>query len=45
LDEIKYFFTHYKDLEENKFINVDDFIGSEEANVIYLNAAKTYKLA
>jgi inorganic pyrophosphatase len=43
LDEIKYFFTHYKDLEENKFINVDNFIGCEEATNIYLNSVETYK--
>ncbi len=44
LDEIKYFFTHYKDLEENKFINVGDFIGPEQATIIYLNSVETFKL-
>jgi inorganic pyrophosphatase len=43
LDEIKYFFTHYKDLEENKFINVEYFIGHEDATKIYLNSVETYK--
>jgi inorganic pyrophosphatase len=38
LDEIKYFFTHYKDLETGKFINVGDFIGPEQATKIYENA-------
>jgi len=40
LDEIKYFFTHYKDMELGKFINVTDFIGPEQAMAIYLSAVK-----
>ena len=35
LEEIKYFFEHYKDLEPNKFINVDKFIDSKEAFDLY----------
>jgi len=35
LDEIKYFFTHYKDLEQGKFINVDDFVSVDVAYEIY----------
>lgn len=35
LKEIKYFFTHYKDMENNKFINVGEYIGSDEAIAIY----------
>ena len=34
LDQIKYFFSHYKDLE-NKKVTVKDFLNSEEANKIY----------
>lgn len=35
LDEIKYFFTHYKDLEQGKFINVEDFVSFDVAYEIY----------
>jgi inorganic pyrophosphatase len=35
LDEIKYFFTHYKDLEKGKFINVNEFVDSNKAYDIY----------
>lgn len=35
LDEIKYFFTHYKDLETGKFTNVEDFIDQSDAWNIY----------
>ena len=35
LDEIKYFFTHYKDLEKGKFINVEDFVSVDVAYEIY----------
>jgi inorganic pyrophosphatase len=35
LDEIKYFFTHYKDLEIGKFITVEDFIDRDNAWEIY----------
>ena len=35
LDEIKYFFTHYKDLEQGKFINVEDFVSVDVAYKIY----------
>jgi len=45
LDEIKYFFTHYKDMEPDKFINVEDFIGSEQANDIYLSSVEKFKMA
>ena len=35
LDEIKYFFTHYKDLEEGKYINVQDFVSADKGIEIY----------
>ena len=35
LHEIKYFFTHYKDLEQGKFINVEDFVSVDVAYEIY----------
>ena len=31
LNKIKYFFEHYKDLDPNKWIKVNDFISSEES--------------
>jgi inorganic pyrophosphatase len=42
LDEIKYFFTHYKDLEKAKYINVKDFISIEEAIKIYKESVERY---
>lgn len=33
--QIKYFFEHYKDLEENKWVKVNDFKNSEYAQNIY----------
>ncbi len=38
LDEIKYFFEHYKDLEKGKFIDVNEFVDSNNAYEIYLNS-------
>ena len=38
LDEIKYFFEHYKDMEPGKFIKVDNFVNNEEARLIYNNS-------
>jgi len=37
LDKIKYFFTHYKDLENKKVI-VGEFKGKKEAYQIYINS-------
>ncbi len=35
LDEIRYFFEHYKDLEKGKFIKVDQFVDYLDACDIY----------
>ena len=35
LDEIEYFFRHYKDLEPNKSVNIDKFVSEKEAIEIY----------
>jgi len=35
LDEIKYFFEHYKDLEKGKFIKVESFVDRQTACKIY----------
>jgi len=34
-DKLEYFFTHYKDLEPGKFINVENFVDKKEAVEIY----------
>jgi inorganic pyrophosphatase len=39
LGKIKYFFQHYKDMEPNKFVVVEDFVSSEEAYRIYQASA------
>lgn len=31
LDRIKHFFEHYKDLEKDKWVKINKFVGSEEA--------------
>lgn len=38
LDEVRYFFTHYKDLEQGKYIHVREFIDAREAYQIYLDS-------
>jgi inorganic pyrophosphatase len=35
INEIKYFFEHYKDMEANKHVKVENFISSDEATKIY----------
>jgi inorganic pyrophosphatase len=42
LDEIKYFFTHYKDMEPGKFICVDDFVDYKKAIDIYQTSITNY---
>ena len=42
LDQIKYFFTHYKDLE-NKIVNIGNFVSKEKAIDIYLQSIENYK--
>ena len=43
LDEIKYFFEHYKDLETGKFIKVDSFVDRHTANQIYNTGCVNYE--
>jgi inorganic pyrophosphatase len=38
LDEIKYFFEHYKDLEKNKFTKIGKFVSADEAIQIYVKS-------
>jgi inorganic pyrophosphatase len=42
IDEIKYFFKHYKDMEKGKFIKVGDFVNSDEAITIYERCVDNY---
>ena len=42
LDKIKYFFTHYKDLEAGKFVVVKDFVGVDGAVKLYDESVKRY---
>ena len=41
LDQIKYFFTHYKDLE-NKFVQIGDFLDKDKAIEIYKESVQRY---
>lgn len=40
--KIKYFFEHYKDLEENKFVKVKEFVRKNEAIEIYKKSKIAY---
>ena len=42
LDEIKYFFEHYKDMEKDKFINVGEFVNNIDADEIYKRCIENY---
>lgn len=42
LKQIKYFFSHYKDLE-NKIVNIGEFVSKEKAIEIYLDSIENYK--
>ncbi len=41
LEQIKYFFTHYKDLE-NKVVSIGEFVNKEKAIQIYLDSIENY---
>jgi inorganic pyrophosphatase len=43
IEEIKYFFEHYKDLEKNKFVKVENFVDSNIAVDIYKKCCENYK--
>ena len=43
LEKIKYFFSHYKDLE-NKKVEIGNFLNKEEATEIYLKSVNNYEL-
>jgi len=43
IEEIKYFFEHYKDLEKNKFVKVENFVDNNIAVDIYKKCCDNYK--
>lgn len=42
IEQIKYFFTHYKDLE-NKLVDIGNFVSKDKAIEIYLQSVENYK--
>ena len=38
LDNIKYFFTHYKDLDKYKWIQVNEFVDSDQVHSLFLES-------
>jgi inorganic pyrophosphatase len=38
IEKIKYFYSHYKDFEKNKFVKIGNLIGKEKAIEIYKNS-------
>lgn len=42
LATIKHFFEHYKDLEEGKWVKVENWVGPEEAKREIMNSVKRY---
>jgi len=45
LDQIAHFFKHYKDLEKGKWVNLEGYVGAEEARAEILAAVERYRLA
>ena len=45
LDQIAHFFAHYKDLEPGKFVNVQGWVGSEDAKKEILAGVERYNHA
>lgn len=43
LEQIKYFFSHYKDLE-NKFVNIGNFLNKHNSIDVYKESVKLYNL-
>ena len=43
LDSIKHFFTHYKDLEPNKFVKGSDWVGRAEAEAEVTRSIERFK--
>lgn len=45
LSQISHFFEHYKDLEPNKWVKVEGWLGVEEAKAEILSGVESYKAA
>ena len=45
LDQIAHFFQHYKDLEKGKWVQIDGWVGAEEAKKEILDSVERYKNA
>lgn len=43
MEQIKYFFTHYKDLE-NKVVKIGEFVSKDKAIEIYLQSIENFKV-
>jgi inorganic pyrophosphatase len=38
IDQIEHFFAHYKDLEKNKWVEVEKWVGADEAKALITGA-------
>lgn len=45
LDQIAHFFEHYKDLENNKWVKIDGWVGVEEAKAEIVASIERYNAA
>lgn len=45
LDQIAHFFEHYKDLENNKWVKIDGWVGVEEAKAEIMASVERYNAA
>ncbi len=43
LDQITHFFEHYKDLEPNKWVKVENWVGTDEAKAEIIEGVKRYE--
>jgi len=45
LEQISHFFQHYKDLENNKWVKIDGWVGTDEAKAEILASVERFKTA
>jgi inorganic pyrophosphatase len=45
LDQLAHFFGHYKDLEKNKWVKIDGWVGIEEAKAEIVESVKRFNEA
>ncbi|HEX22550.1 MAG TPA: inorganic pyrophosphatase, partial [Chromatiales bacterium] len=43
LEQIAHFFGHYKDLESNKWVKIDGWVGTDEAKAEILASVERFK--